>query len=233
MYYISVDCGTKNLAVVFYKYDNNYLKNINKILKTNYQSLREIKNNFNKISNDDLKKIENVVDNIIDIKTFKLINLLADKKLKDTNIIDRSLQMKKELDDLDKYINEIIILEDSLNEIINVHVEYQMNINNCSLGVMNQFIYHYTNSELKKQKYKVKIIYPALKNKLFMHEKLKHRYFIEKYNTNYKSNKEHSKYNLLYFLYIFKKHELIKDYSLKKIDDLADSLLQSLVNLRV
>jgi hypothetical protein len=232
MYYISVDCGTKNLAIVFYKYNNNYLKNINDLLKTNFKSIKDIKLKINLISNDDLKKIENIIDNVIDIKTFKLINLLEDKKLKETNIIDRSLQMKKQLDELDKYINQIMIEEISLDEIINVHVEYQMNINNCSLGVMNQFIYHYTNSELKKQKYKVKIIYPALKNKLFMHDKLKHKYFIEKCNSNYKSNKEHSKYNLLYFLYIFKKHELIKDYSLKKIDDLADSLLQSLVNLR-
>ncbi len=237
-WYLSFDCATKNMGVSFYKYDINYINKINNLLNSKYENINDIKgdihNIFEKYNINIIKNIILIIDNIIDIKFFKLINIIDNDKLKDTNIITRTIKLKEELNNL-----ENIIKKEQINDIINLHIEYQMNINNCSLAVMNQLIYHYTtindNTTINDytNKYKIQIIYPALKNKLYFHNNLKHRIFIQKYNSNYKSNKEHSKYNLLYYLYIFKKHNLIKDFSLKKIDDIADSFMQSIVNINI
>lgn len=221
MYYLSVDSGTKNLAILFYYYNDNYLNDINTLLKTNYKSIQELKTiNINSI--EIMKQLNQILDNTIDIKFFKLINILDNAKLKETNIIQRSLNLKKELTEIDSLINDNVNTNTQQSQ-INLHIEYQMNINNKSLSVMNQIIYHYVD------KYNVQIIYPAYKNKLYFHEKLQHRYFLEAFNSNYKSNKEHTKYNLLYFIYIFKPKSLMNILDFKKIDDIADTLCQSLI----
>ena len=224
-WYLSFDCAAKNMGASLYKYDNQYMKKLNALLNSDFKDARDMKSNMssiiNRINNVNLlKAMIAIIDNIISIKFVKLINTIDNTKLKNTNIIDRSYNLKQQLCIIDSVIEH----ENITN--VTVHIEYQMNINNCSLAVMNQLVYHYT-----KPNYTVKIIYPALKNKLYFHDNLKHRCFIKKYNSNYKSNKEHCKFNFLYFVYVFKLHVILENISLKKIDDIADSFMQSLANV--
>lgn len=217
MFYLSIDSGTKNIGIVFYSFNSDYLKDINKAIKKQYKNIKDIK--FDDLTTDEIIKVNNILDAIIDVKFFKLVNIIPDEKLKDTDIITRSRNLKKELNKIDEIIDGIHFI---------MQIEYQMNINNCSLAVMNQIIYHYSDRD---NVLSLNVIPPARKNKLSFHSDLNHKKFIQKYNTNYTANKMHTKYNLLYYIVVFNRYDLISDYSLKKIDDLADCLFQSLTNL--
>lgn len=225
MYYLSIDSGTKNIGIVFYKFNSDYLVDINKKIGKNFTSIKDVK--YDDLSKDELYAVNTILDSIIDIKFFKLVNIIPDEKLKDTDIINRSTNLKKELVKIDNLIYEII--ED---EKFKMQIEYQMNINNCSLAVMNQIIYHYSIISNDSNVLSLSVIPPSKKNKLTFHKLLDHKKFIQKYNTNYTANKMHTKYNLLYYIVVFERYDLISNYSLKKIDDLADCLFQSLTNLK-
>lgn len=207
MYYLSIDCANKSLAIGLYVINNiqNWDKSLLDILKT--------VNNGGSI---DL--INNFLDNIINIKFLKVVDLIPNKKVKDTNIIERTIILKKYINDIKTQIKEIT------NNKISVLIEYQMNSNDKSRAVFNQLLYAFGDTEL----YSLHIINPCLKNKVYLCDSLKHCRILQRYSKTYTANKVHCKENFLLFLKTFNKEKMINDISKKNIDDIADTFMQLL-----
>ncbi len=66
----------------------------------------------------------------------------------------------------------------------------------------------------------------SYKNLIYFDKTLIHSNFIKKYANNYLANKNHTKYNFLYFLKSFNLMHLIKNIKKKNYDDIADSFMQ-------
>ena len=76
--------------------------------------------------------------------------------------------------------------------------------------------------------YKVILISPNLKNKIYVNECGKHKHFIKKYSNLYSANKEHAKYNFSIITNIFPSN--IKITKTSDIGHIADSFMQVLGN---
>lgn len=205
MYYLSIDCANKSLAVGLY--------NINYINDWKIKLLN-ILNSDNDIFNV-LIECNTFLNSIVNIISLEVIDLIPKKKVKDTTIIERSIKLKKHISEIKKKLKGI-------DKIIHVLIEYQMNVNDKSRGVFNQLIYAFSNI----QKYKIHIVIPTLKNQIYFKDELKHCRILQKYSKNYTANKVHCKENFLFFLKCFDKLELIKNIQKKNIDDIADTFMQ-------
>ena len=212
MYYLSFDIANKSLAcslVCFNKKNMNY-ENMNSNSNSNsycsyINSLTEFDNKLNKI---------------IDYKYYNVEDLIPNKKLKDTNIFERTKNLKIYI----KKVKNIIKKLSEKNKIdnITVLVEYQMSSNYNANSVYNQIIYAFSDNDF----YKIVSMNSIYKNKIYFRDDLKHSNFIQKYNNNYIANKNHTKANFLYFLKSFNLENIIDNIKSKNIDDLADSFLQ-------
>lgn len=240
MFYLSFDCANKSLGVSYFQYDlesRNSLINLcdrfylvisTKDYVVEYDFKDSILNNINrlksKLKTDNfihqyiqfLIALNKILDSIIDIKYLDVVNLLGEKKTKDVDVIVRSQCLKNNLAILD---NKIFHDVDTM-----VIIEYQMNCNDKSRTIYNQLIYHYS----CKDKFIVKTIAPAFKNKIYFNDSLKHNTFIQQYKNNYIANKRHTSANFIFFIDTFKKNYMIKHIKKKNIDDLADSFIQAL-----
>jgi hypothetical protein len=115
--------------------------------------------------------------------------------------------------------NILVSLDTYLNADTKVLIEYQMNANHKSNAIFNMLIYHYCN-------YEIIIMKPALKNQIYLRHDLTLSRFLAHASNNYQANKNHSKFNFLYFIYLFKYQEKIKNIKNKNIDDIADTFMQ-------
>ena len=113
------------------------------------------------------------------------------------------------------------------DEVINIYIEYQMNANDKSRCIFNQLIYAFSDTNL----YKVKIITPTLKNKIYFSDELKHCKILQRYSKVYTANKIHCKENFLFFLNLFNKIKYINDIKKKNVDDIADTFMQLMGSL--
>lgn len=209
MYYLSIDCANKSLAIGFYQLNlNNWQKNLICILNNNNLSNEEKINNSHNFLN----------NNIINIIFLKVIDLIPHKKLKDTTLIERSIQLKYHIDKIQKQIIDYI----DNSEKITILIEYQMNANDKSRAIYNQLIYAFADPEL----YQIEIVKPTLKNEIYFKDELKYCNVIKNYSKNYSANKAQSKLNFLYFLNSFNQIDKIKDIKKKNIDDIADTFMQ-------
>jgi hypothetical protein len=212
MYYLSFDVANKSLAVSFIYYNHNY-----KFLFENSNT----DSNFKSIYND-MKEKNNILDNIIEYLYFNVEDLIPGKKVKDTEIIERSKSLKKYMTELKLIINKTI-LDRNINKIY-VLIEYQLSSNYNANAIYNQIIYEF--SQHDSDLYEIIIMNPSYKNKIYFNNELKHSTFIQKYSNNYLANKNHTKSNFLYFLKTFKLEYVIDKIKAKNIDDLADSFMQ-------
>lgn len=211
MYYLSFDVANKSLAVSFIYFDNSSKK----IYKHKIISL------------DDLLYVNKKVDNIIEYIYYNVEDLIPGKKVKDTDILERSTNLKI-------FLNKIKYVIDNYRKKINIDkiyllIEYQLSSNYNANAIYNQIIYEFSNDinmDTSQVIYEITIMNPSFKNKIYFHNNLKHSYFIQKYNNNYIANKNHTKINFLYFIKHFNLEYVIKDIKSKNIDDLADSFLQ-------
>jgi len=207
MYYLSIDCANKSLAIGFYKLNlNNWKLELLKILQNKNIKLEERLIQSNKL-----------LDNVLDIKFLKVIDLIPNKKIKETTIIERSIQLNLHTQNIQNSISKIVG-----NNKINVFIEYQMNANDKSRAVFNQLIYAFAEPEL----YEIKVITPTLKNQIYFKDELKHCRILQRYSKVYTANKVHCKENFLYFLELFNKMEHLGDIKKNNIDDIADTFMQ-------
>jgi hypothetical protein len=213
MYYLSFDIANKSLAISLIKFDKSYKKLIynTKIKSDNYE---------NTLMN--MTKLNKELNHIFDYYIHEVVDLIPQQKVRETTLIDRSKKLKQYLNTLNIQISEIKNVNNIEN--ITVLIEYQPSFNEKSRTIYNQIIYEYSNVP----NYKLYIMNPLYKNKLYFSSNLKHSYFIQKYNNNYIANKNHTKTNFLYFLDQYKLNHIIKKIKKKNIDDLADSFMQIL-----
>jgi len=204
MYYLSFDVANKSLAVCLVKYCKNDLRNY----KINELSINKIIN------------LNNELNNLIKFYICEVVDILPNHKVKNTSIVFRA-------NCLNIYLSELTI---RLNNYINLHninkikllIEFQPSFNDKSKTVFNQIIYHFSNNN----KYTIKVMNPAYKNRVCFSPLLHHSKFLQKYSNNYIANKNHTKYNFLYFIRIFNQNSLIKNIKKKNYDDIADSFMQ-------
>ncbi len=194
-HYLSIDCANKSLAVGFYSIISNF---------------KECLANPN----------SNELDNYIKFNFIKVIDLIPDQKLKDTNIYDKSSSLKSNLLEINNQITDCIGTEKF--ELI---IEYQMNVNDKSRCVYSQIIYEYIDKCI------IHTMPPSKKNILFMHKQLMYGEVMNISNSNYICNKNHSKYNFIYYLLVFNKIELLKNIKKKNYDDVADTFMQFLAHV--
>lgn len=195
MYYLSFDCANKSLAVGLYE--------INK----------------DKIAGTEGGNIMGGLENNIKVLYLDVIDLIPNQKIKDTNLIGRTLSLKNNLLILNSKIEPLIT---TVDEPIQVMIEYQMHVNDKSRTIFNQLIYEY--SEIPK--YKITIVKPIIKNTIHLSDDLQYGDFIAKYSSNYRCNKVHSKANFLYFINEFKLQSMIKHIKKSNLDDIADTFMQ-------
>ncbi len=136
-------------------------------------------------------------------------DLIPGKKLKDSNIQERTLALKKLLCELKKLRPDVVL------------VEYQMSANYNANVVFNQIIYEFTDDTTK-----VVVVKPMCKNTVWFKTDLKYQEFISKYSNKYCANKAHTKANFLYYVEIFGLSDVLKNIRKKNVDDLADAFIQ-------
>lgn len=206
MLYLSIDCANKSLAIGLYKVDNNLFKNIK---DCNHQH-----NNYNI---NDYEYLKNKYQTQIQILHCEVIDIIPGQKVQEVSIIDRSYKLKQVLNEL----NDKLQVHYN-NEIVNVLIEYQMNINDKSRSVSNQLIYEYSDIN----KYKIIIMKPMLKNTVYLDTSLQYCNIIKNYNSSYRCNKNHAKLNFLYFIDTFNLQDKIKNIKKSNLDDIADTFMQ-------
>lgn len=216
MFYLSIDVANKSLAISFIKYIK--VKYINKITNDN----TNISNGAISINNQlkALTEINNQINNSISYYICEVIDLIPNKKVKNTSQLERTFALKIYLSKLQTRINNYI--NKYQIDKIKVLVELQPSFNDKSRAAFNQIIYEFSNLSI----YKIKIMNASYKNSISLNKDLKHSNFIKKYSNNYLANKNHTKENFLYFLKTFNLLYLIKNIRKKNYDDIADSFMQ-------
>ena len=220
MYYLSFDIANKSLATSYIYYNNQHYDSIKNINDSTYTI-----NNNAILTLEKLNKINQIIDNNFKYMYYSVKDLIPNKKVKDTTIIERSNSLKKYMSELKCIINESIRVN-NIQQIF-ILVEYQLSSNYNANAIYNQIIYEFSNPDPNSTYvYNIIIINPAFKNKIFFSKELQHSRFIQKYTNNYIANKNHCKANFLYFIKSFNLLHVINDIKAKNIDDLADSFMQ-------
>jgi len=210
MIYLSIDCANKSLAIGLYKINlDNWKESLLTLLQDKNIDIEQKLILSNKL-----------LDDVVNIDFLKVIDLIPNQKIKDTSLIDRSITLKL-------HIEDIMNIMKKYDEVINIYIEYQMNANDKSRCIFNQLIYAFSDTNL----YKVKIITPTLKNKIYFSDELKHCKILQRYSKVYTANKIHCKENFLFFLNLFNKIKYINDIKKKNVDDIADTFMQLMGSL--
>ena len=197
--YISIDVATKSLAIGIYSMNLN--------LKT--------KSNINDHENISFIERMHKIDTLIVPLFVNVFDIAKGKNAKDTNIFDKAGSLKEVLTSIDSMMKSLLVESNII-----VLVEYQMNANHLSNSIYNMIIYHYSNV------YPIHIMMPAKKNKIYLHPILKLSTFLGYSSSNYKANKEHAKYNFLYFMILFNHEKMLIDIKKNNLDDIADTFMQ-------
>lgn len=164
-----------------------------------------------KINIEDMSS-EETIDNIIEPILMNVYDLGNGKNAKDTSIEDKARALKLVLDEVDKH----------LIEPFSTLIEYQMNANHMSNAIYNMIVYHFASKST------IHTIKPTLKNTIHLHKSLKLSDFLATASSNYTANKNHCKYNFMYFMGLFGLYDKIKHIQQKNIDDIADTFMQCL-----
>lgn len=178
--------------------------------------LKQIKN-IDSMKDENSITMNDNLNSIIQPIFMKVYDINEGSKVKETSIIDKAKSLKVTLHDLDFNIREDIEGED-----IKVLIEYQMNANHGANAIFNMICYHFSD------RYPIEIMKPAMKNKIYLHPTLTLSTFLGSCSSNYQANKQHTKYNMLYFLTITDRLKIVSDIKNKNLDDIADTFMQCL-----
>jgi len=200
MYYLSFDCATKTFAysLSYVNLDPNHIK----------CALSEL---FLSLSKDNFMKFTSSIVNLIDGEVIDFFPKIPDSKIDSVDRIVKISNYTKQ--HIMPKIKHIPISD------IEIFIEFQMGSNHKSRMISSSLIAIFS-------EYKVRLIHPSLKNKIYTDEIGKHKNFIKKYSNLYTANKEHAKYNFHKIEEIFQSNI---PYT-KKTDrgHIADSFMQVL-----
>lgn len=202
MIILSFDCAIKTMGVVMIYYNENWINEfINEFLKNNCKITKlKIKNLLKIINN---KKI----------LIFEVANLCSAK----IKIADKIMNLHKYTNELNNRISKILINEKFTEEKFGVVIERQNPNNHNSVPISHCLLYEYS-------AYKPCLIGASMKNQIELDLNTSFGHFIERYKSSYTARKKHSENNLIVFLKLIKRLDLIDE--IKKKDDVADALNQ-------
>jgi hypothetical protein len=232
MYIISYDVASKSLAVSIMQFNDNWAKD-----------LADINLYFNSAKIDSatdmcntaliaVNRIKLLLETLFTPIYLDVVDLIPNKKIKETDLILRSCRLKAYLENFDKISNQF--------DNCRVLVEYQMGPNNKSNNVFSQLLYHYaycdtdysscydTDKTIHQKKYSIEVVGPSLKNKINLDKSKPLSFFINKYATSYDANKKHSTHNMLWFLQSINKEFMLKNIKKSNYDDIADSITMTI-----
>ena len=161
-------------------------------------------------------ELNDYYDSIIQPLTMQVFDISNGVKAKDMSITDKAIELKRVLIAFDETLT---LGED---EKIIVLIEYQMNANHMSNAIFNMLLFHYAG------RYPVEVVKPSMKNTIALHPLLTIGEFLGRATTNYKANKEHTKWNMIYLLTVIDCMDMIKGIKKANQDDIADTLCQAL-----
>lgn len=213
-YFLSYDCANKSLGIIFFSFNFSYKDEIKTIIQSDISKIEK------------LVKIHQILKHTIDIFYLDVIDICPNMKITELDIIQRSNLFKIALNKINVVVKNVIDNE-HVNH-INVYIERQPVFNIKSMVISSQLIYEYANND----RFKIKLMYPMLKNQIYLHEDLKHSSFISNTNNGYKANKNHTKANFLHFIEKFKLKNKISHIKNKNLDDIADAFMQVLTDIR-
>lgn len=211
MYYLSFDCATKTFA-----YSLSYVNlDIDHILKDFIADLQR----GGREQGEEWEEFQLLLQKYY--LKLKSIIYLMDGAVVDffPNIPDNKINTVDRIQKMSNYIKDIVIPK--LNDItdIEIFIEFQMGSNHKARMISSALIALFS-------KYKVRLINPSLKNKVYITEEGKHKHFIKKYTNLYSANKEHAKYNFALIEDIFKSD--IPQTKKNERGHIADSFMQVL-----
>lgn len=190
MHYLSFDCATKTFAysLSYVNLDINHINNnLKDFLSANVRDYKtmdldkliELENSF--------LKFRGSIIHLIDGETIDFFPNIPDSKI---DTVERIIKISN-------YIKQTIIpkIKDIPN--IEIFIEFQMGANHKARMISFALIAIFS-------EYKVRLINPSLKNKVYISEDGKHKHFIKKYSNLYTANKEHAKYNFATIEKIYK-----------------------------
>jgi hypothetical protein len=218
MYYLSFDCATKTFA-----YSLSYVNlDIDHILKDFIEDLQGEALQGEALQGEALQGFQSILQKYY--LKLKSIIYLMDGAVVDffPNIPDNKINTVDRIQKMSNYIKDTIIPK--LNDIpkladIEIFIEFQMGSNHKARMISSALIALFS-------KYKVRLINPSLKNKVYITEEGKHKHFIKKYTNLYSANKEHAKYNFALIEEIFKSN--IPQTKKNERGHIADSFMQVL-----
>ncbi len=185
-----------------------------KSLAIGIYKLRSFNNIIGNAPINDKEKLDCYCNDSIQILYMNVFDINNGAKTRDTTIETKAKSLKNTLYLIDEFMNTINELD------IKVLIEYQMNANHISNAIFNMIVYHFAN------KYPIHIVKPSLKNTIALHPKLVLAEFLGFASNNYKANKAHTTYNMLYLLTLFDCLHFISDIKKNNHDDIVDTLCQ-------
>ena len=221
MYFISFDVATKSLAVSIIKYaeDNFIYPHIEEIY-TKYKDNTKDFEHYVKL----LKNTNDILNNRYKIEYLDVVDLIPNKKLKETTTVERTIYLKKYLENTLK--EKILNIPKNKRQFL---IEYQMGPNDKSRTISAQLMLYcslFSNDDINIAKNQIILVGPSLKNTLHFStdEKSKHSYYLSKYTTNYAANKNHTKYLLKKIVQLYNQSNILDGISKTHLDDAADAV---------
>jgi len=170
MHYLSFDCATKSFA-----YSLSYIDLSNIHIKYN-AFIEHIL-----IDAQCAKYFDEFKHSIIHLIDGEVIDFFP-------KIPDAKIDTVERIQKISNYVKTIIIPKIKDINDIEIFIEFQMGPNHKARMVSSALIAIFS-------EYKVRLINPSLKNKIYTSEEGKHKHFIKKYSNLYLANKEHARHN--------------------------------------
>lgn len=234
---LGFDCANKSLAYTYMSVNTDIFDELNMFVDK--LALEQINNyeNLDKIQ-EILSSLLETIDNFIIIYTSGVIDLFPGKTVKETDLVFRTRALKKALANIN---NVAATMKHPISADTYVIIEKQPPTKNFkSSTVQDQIAMYYVDSNiiLIESSLKNKVCFRAdltlanVTNEVLMVYANKHDIGIDqipkevKKRLKYKSNKLHTKKNLLHYCSVFGKNHILKGIKANNIDDLADSLIE-------
>lgn len=220
---ISIDVAIKSLALSVISYDTNYCFHVRNIINKCDDMLKTDLNIPILITI--LDELNTRIDNIYTIEYMNVVDIIPEKKIKDTDIVYRTQQLIKYLKQFDEWFINYLNNKGMLDDPVYVLIEYQMVTNDKSRGIASQLLYHFLSYNMPH--IEVHMVGPSLKNTICICPELHYNFFVDKYMNNYDANKNHSKSNFITIMK-HKNMDIPDTINKKNYDDIGDSILMSL-----
>ncbi len=172
---------------------------------------------FDSLKSPNPQEMNENLNSIVVPISMKVYDINDGQKTKDTTVAAKAIGLKNVLTELDDSIQSF--LEDTK---VVVLIEYQMNANHGANAIFNMLTYHYAG------RYPIEVMKPSWKNTIALHPDLALSTFLATAGSNYRANKNHTRYNMLYLLTMIDRLDLVKGIKAANQDDIADTLMQAL-----